>query len=65
MPGLFDVENGVVTDPAVVVIFEQMNIMAEEHRIGAFELEQYVFRFLCECGSRGMQSDQECQQGDA
>jgi len=47
MFGLFYIEYGVVTNPAVVVIFFQMDIMAENHRFGIFEPEQDVFGFFC------------------
>ena len=47
MSGLFYVEYGIVADPAVVVIFGKMDVMAEDHRLGVFELEQDVFGFRC------------------
>ena len=47
MSGLFYVEYGVVANPAVVVIFGKMYVMAEDHRLGVFELEKDVFGFLC------------------
>jgi len=47
MSGLFYVEYGIVANPAVVVIFGKMDVMAEDHRLGVFELEQDVFGFRC------------------
>jgi hypothetical protein len=41
---LFQVEQGVVANPAVVVIFFQVNIVAEYDRIGIFEGVLDVFR---------------------
>jgi len=47
MSDLFNIEYRIVTNPAIVAILRQMDIMAEYHRVGVFQLEQDVFRFFC------------------
>jgi len=47
MPGLSNIEYCIMTNPAIVVIFRQMDIMAEYHRVGVFDFEQDVLRFFC------------------
>ena len=46
VPGLFYVEDGIVANSAIVVILIQVDIVTEYHRVGVFEFEQDVFRFL-------------------
>jgi hypothetical protein len=45
-PGVFYIENCIVADPAVVVVFVKMDVMAEDHRIGMFELEKDILGFF-------------------
>lgn len=43
-----EVEDGVMTDTTVVTVFFQMEVMAENHRIGIFERERNVLRLFCQ-----------------
>jgi len=45
MFSLLQVVDGVVADPAVVEVFLEVELMAENNRIRVFEREFYVFCF--------------------
>lgn len=46
VPGIFYIENCIMTNPAVVVVFVKMYVVAEDHRIGMFELEKDILGFF-------------------
>ncbi len=60
----FQVENGAVTGPAVIIIFTEMQIMAENNRVGIFKAELDVF---CFSGGQheGCQENKQGNDGEA
>jgi hypothetical protein len=46
MLAALEIEQGVVADPAVVVVFQQVDVVTEHNRIGIREGKLDVFRFL-------------------
>ena len=46
MAAVLQIENGVVTDLAVVVVFGQVELVAEDDRLCVFKLEDDLFGFL-------------------
>jgi hypothetical protein len=52
-----EIENGVMADPAVVAVFFQMVIVAEDDWFGILKGEGYVLRLLCRGDSREQQDE--------